>query len=371
MTAQTVLVVDDDPGILETVCLILEEAGYRALQASGGEAALSVAGTIRPDLLVSDVSMPGMDGFSFCECVRSRPHLSQVPFIFLTGKGGRSDIRKGMVLGADDYLVKPFEPEELLAAVRARLARADEVHAFVDKASADLKAMVVRVLTHELRTPLSLILGYTDLLETEGVEVSEQDLGMILHGLNTGTRRLLTISEDLLLLSRLESGLFAKDIEQAPCQTREPDGAVRDETEQSQGKASARGVSLDLCLRTPGATIAVDQAWLTDITRRLVDNAIKFSKKEGGRVSLTTQLDTEFWTLEVADNGVGIRREALPWIFDAFRQADRDKMEQQGAGLGLAVVRALAEVHGGRVKVESELGKGSRFTVYLPVAVWL
>jgi two-component system heavy metal sensor histidine kinase CusS len=84
---------------------------------------------------------------------------------------------------------------------------------------------------------------------------------------------------------------------------------------------------------------------------------------------LTTQLDTEFWTLAVADNGVGIRREALPWIFEAFRQADRDKMEQQGAGLGLAVVRALAGVHGGRVEVVSELGKGSRFTVYLPVAI--
>jgi signal transduction histidine kinase len=99
-----------------------------------------------------------------------------------------------------------------------------------------------------------------------------------------------------------------------------------------------------------------------------VDNAIRFSKKDGGQAMLITRQDKDFWVLQVADNGIGIRRDALPHLFSAFRQVDRDKMEQQGAGLGLAIVRGLAESFGGQVEVESEPGRGSRFTVRLPLA---
>jgi two-component system sensor histidine kinase/response regulator len=366
MTQQTIFVVDDETGVLETISLILEEEGYRVLQATQGETALPVLEMIKPDLIISDVTMPGMDGFKFYEQVRARPDFSPIPFIFLTGKGERSDIRKGMELGADDYLVKPFEPEELLSTVKVRLARAAETRASVDRASADLKGMIVRILTHELRTPLALMFGYTELLETMGAETSEEDLQMILHGLETGTNRLRGLAEDLLLISRLEAGTFAREISQTRCQTTQPDQAVRAVVEQFESKASARGVSLALHLGSL-ATIAVDQASLAEISRRLVDNAIKFSKKEGGRVTVTTRQDEVFWILEVADDGIGIHQDGLRWIFQAFRQVDRDSLEQQGAGLGLAIVRGLTEVFGGRVGVESEQGKGSRFTVYLPL----
>jgi two-component system sensor histidine kinase/response regulator len=367
MTPQTILVVDDDPGVLETVSLILEEEGYRVLGAAQGETALPVLEMIKPDLIISDVTMPGMDGFKLCEQVRARAALSPIPFIFLTGKGERSDIRKGMALGADDYLVKPFEPEELLSAVRIRLVRAAEARASVDKASADLKRMIVRVLTHELRTPLSLMFGYTELLETMGLETSEEDLQMILHGLHTGSHRLRDLSEGLLVLSRLESGQLAEEIRQMRHVTTEPDEAVRAVVEQFESRAAARGVSLVLHLGGSGATIAVDQAYLAEISQRLVDNAIKFSKKEGGRITLTSRQDGLFWTLEVADDGIGIRQDALGSIFQTFRQVDRDKLEQQGAGLGLAIVRGLAEAFGGRIGVESQPDKGSRFIVYLPL----
>jgi two-component system phosphate regulon sensor histidine kinase PhoR len=99
-----------------------------------------------------------------------------------------------------------------------------------------------------------------------------------------------------------------------------------------------------------------------------VDNAIKFSKKDGGQAILATRRDRDFWILQAADSGIGIRRDALPYLFDAYRQVDRDKREQQGAGLGLAIVRGLAESFGGQVAVESELGRGSEFTVRLPLS---
>jgi signal transduction histidine kinase len=99
-----------------------------------------------------------------------------------------------------------------------------------------------------------------------------------------------------------------------------------------------------------------------------VDNAVKFSKDKGGNVMLTTRREGDSWVLEVSDNGIGIRKDALPWVFEAFRQVDRDQMEQQGAGVGLTIVRRLTELYGGSVSVESAPGKGSIFTVHLPLS---
>jgi signal transduction histidine kinase len=114
-----------------------------------------------------------------------------------------------------------------------------------------------------------------------------------------------------------------------------------------------------MCCQRPG---------IYEIVRHVVDNGIKFSKEEGGRVILTTRVDTGCWILQVADEGIGIGEDALPWLFESYRQVGRDKGAQQGAGLGLAIVWRLAEQCGGSVMVESEPGRGSAFTVRLPLA---
>ena len=117
----TILVVEDDAQILEILTILLREQGYHVVRARDGQTALSQVKNTRPDLIVSDVRMPGMDGFTLCEHVRADPAFAHVPFIFLTARDEKADRRRGMVLGADDYLTKPFEPEDLLLAIDARL----------------------------------------------------------------------------------------------------------------------------------------------------------------------------------------------------------------------------------------------------------
>ena len=175
--------------------------------------------------------------------------------------------------------------------------------------------------------------------------------------------------EDFLLVSKLQTGAVASAARRERPKTEEPDQVVHHIVVQYERQAAARNVSLLTDLGARGAVIAAGQRDLEEMVRRLVDNAIKFSKSQGGPVSATTRRDEGFWLLEVADRGIGIRQEALSWIFDAFRQVDRGQMEQQGTGIGLNIVRGLAEAYGGRVGVESQPGVGSTFSVWLPLAV--
>jgi two-component system sensor histidine kinase/response regulator len=367
-TRTTILIVEDDPSMLDIISYLLEQEGYQVIQAKNGQAGLSVLEDGPPDLIVSDVMMPGMDGFDFYQRVHDKVAWAQIPFIFLTAKGQRTDVRRGMGLGADDYLTKPFEPEDLLSAVNVRLARAVEAQETISRARNDLSQRIIQTLTHEFRTPLALVVGYSDLLESSVQEMSEGDREVILQGLHSGTQRLIGLVEDFLLLNRLETGAVRLEISQEQRTISEPDWAVNLVVDQFKEGASARNISLITKLAASNVTVAASHRDLTEIIRKLVDNAIKFSKGDGGQVVVSTRREGEFWVLEVADNGIGIRQEALPWIFSAFRQVDRDKMEQQGAGIGLAIVQGLTNAHRGQLGVKSAPGKGSIFTVRLPLA---
>jgi DNA-binding response OmpR family regulator len=135
--SHTVLVVEDDVIMAQVVSQILEDEGYRVLWAARADMALSMLQDTCPDLILSDIMMPGMSGFTFCQRVRAESRWQQIPFVFLTGKGERVDVRLGMGLGADDYLIKPFEPEDLLIAVQTRLQRVAELQGRGGQVEAD------------------------------------------------------------------------------------------------------------------------------------------------------------------------------------------------------------------------------------------
>ena len=363
----SILAIEDDPRVLELIAFLLEEEGYRVLPARSGEAALAVLQLDKPDLIISDVMMPGLSGFELYEQICANAEWAQIPFIFLTAKDQKADIRRGMGLGADDYLTKPFAPDDLLTAVQVRLKRAARTQTAVDEATADLKTAIVETLTHEFRTPLALIMGYTELLEATGPEMNEEVFQATLHGLHEGSQRLMHLIEDFLLLSRLNSGALLQEIRDRPQEIIEPDPTVEQTVERYADQTDPGIISFTLSLGGEGLQVAAARHHLLDIASRLVDNAVKFTKGVGGQVLVSTRRDGQFWSLEVTDNGPGIQPQALPTIFQAFRQVDRQKLEQQGAGVGLAIVRGVTEAYGGRVTVKSTPGKGASFAVWLPL----
>lgn len=364
----TILVVEDDRQILEILTILLKEQGYHVVRAREGKTALSLVRSARPDLIVSDVWMPGMDGFSLCEHVRADPAFTHVPFIFLTARDEKADMRRGMGLGADDYLTKPFEPEDLLSAIEVRLARVAKAQEAIAQVGARLQDVVVRTLTHEFRTPLALIVGYTDLLESTGQGMAEGDFQVALQGLHMGARRLADLVEDFLLLTKLNTGILAQDLKGGGVGPISPDRAVDTALRRAEPLAAERHIVLRRLHAGGDVQVAITQDHLIEITRRLVDNAYKFSRSQGGEVRVITRSEGNWWLLQVEDHGIGISADAIAGIFDAFQQVDRAHMEQQGSGVGLTIARGLVELYDGEISVESTPGQGSTFTVRLPLA---
>ncbi|GAB4475441.1 MAG: hybrid sensor histidine kinase/response regulator [Anaerolineae bacterium] len=360
-----VLVVDDDPILLSSVADILRVGGYDMLTAINGLEALTVMHHQQPDLILADVMMPEMDGFAFYQAVRDNPAWMSIPFIFLSALGEPSDVRRGYTLGADHYLVKPFEPEDLLIAVESRLRRTAEVRSAVQQEVERIKHQLVDVFSHELRTPLTFIYGYLSLLQESPRALGDETVEEILAGMRRGTDRLVALVEDLLLITYLDSGVLSLEMDH---HRRHVNLSLEIQEAMRRHSVEAEEKNIAISMVVPhDLTVLGICNYIQDIFHRLIDNAIKFSPP-GGRVWVRASQQDGVVAVEVRDQGVGIPLEQQHRLFDRLTQIDREWQEQRGVGLGLAIADRLARLHGGTIEVESTPGQGSTFTVTLPLA---
>jgi two-component system, sensor histidine kinase and response regulator len=358
-----ILVVDDDATILESVADLLRASGYQLLMAANGVQAMRVLQYHTPDLIISDIMMPEMDGYQLFEAVHENQSLLSIPFIFLSAKGEQKDVRKGYGLGVDMYLTKPFEPDDLLMAVESRLKRNQEIQSATRSEVEATKQQLMNVFSHELRTPLSWIYGYMSLLQEGHDEMDADVVDKMLKDMQLGVERLVKLTEDLMKLVYIDSGVTATEISRyrvnVPVAHR-IENAVRKLRPKSEKWNIAFTVTTDENLMVSGVPEHIE-----DIFERLIDNAIKFSKPDG-RIAISSERDGEMAVFHVKDTGIGIDADKLPMLFQRFTQIDREKMEQQGTGVGLAIVGGLVTLHGGSIEVESAPDQGSTFTVKIP-----
>ncbi len=362
MTEQ-ILVVEDDLAMSSGIRDVLEMNGYRVQLAENGVEGMKVLETFRPDLIISDIMMPEMDGFEFLEQVRRHPVWAAVPFIFLTAKGQRPDIRAGKQLGADDYLVKSVDLEDMLVVVRAKLDRALTIQQQNRREMDDLKRNLLNTLSHEFRTPLTYITGYVDLIQ-EG-EWSPEDLQKFLGRIKGGSNRLNRLVEDFLLLVRFETD----DARQAYLMDKGPfsnwAGLVARVFDRQQEAAAHKLVELSSVVEPDLPLVEVHEGYLENAVMRLVDNGIKFAKHQGGHVWVQVSVDGGYVCCSIKDDGVGIPAVETERVFDRFYQINRQRIEQQGAGIGLAIVKSIATLHRGEVTCTSTEGVGSEFVLRL------
>jgi signal transduction histidine kinase len=372
MAGERILLVDDEPSLRELLREILEDAGYSVATAANGQQALGALETVAPDLVISDINMPGMDGYTLYHQVRARPRWVAMPFVFLSGRSGEAEVRAGKQMGVEEYLTKPVHEADLLIAVRARLDRRAAVEAAHSDQLERLKRDILETLNHEFRTPLTVLVGYGQLLRDHRAQLAPEKLDACIEGILAGSARLERLVQDMVLLVDLQSGAVQRAFELQQRRLDDVSELLQDVVSAQRAAAEVRRVRLTA--EVPAALPAVrgQRDLLSDAVARLVANGIKFAKPEGGAVVVAARAlggtgGDEQVRVEVRDDGVGMAADQLDRITALFYQVDRERNEQQGTGVGLTIVRALAALHGGTLAVSSSVGAGSTFTITLPV----
>jgi signal transduction histidine kinase len=341
-----ILIVEDDTAVREVLSEVLGLNGFEVVTATQGAEALGAIADRQPDLVLSDVAMPVMDGFALVRALRERPETRTLPVILLTALSEREQVRRGMDLGADDYLTKPFTSDELLRSIGARLdkkALIDELDAFAHTVAHGLKNALTPVLHGAER-----LAGRTgSLAECERDEVSRQVLA---HA-----RRIRSVIDELMFLTTLRKASLV-------CEPLNMETVTATVLARLEGMIHEFQATVDNTTHWP---LAYGHAgWVEEIWVNYITNAIKFGGRPpqvaiGGEL-LPGQM-ARFW---VRDNGRGLSPEEQRRLFVPFTRLGRT--EDQGHGLGLSIVRRIVDRLGGRAGVESVPGSGSLFYFTLP-----
>lgn len=360
-----ILVVEDAQSLRKDILEMLGFEGYDAIGAENGLVGVEKARHEMPDLIICDIMMPGLDGFGVLEELRRDPITAAIPFVFLTARTDRVDVRQGMGLGADDYLTKPFTASELLATVHARLDKREMIQQITEQRMDDLRGNIILALPHELRTPLNVILGFSDLLISDAEIMDAVRIAEMSRHINSSALRLFRLIENFLVYAQTE--LIRTDSRQLEALRTGyllyPQSAVIHHVE---NKVRAAGREEDLVLDVEDVSgISMNEEYLKKILEELVDNACKFSES-GTPIMVRAWAERDRYVLQVTDRGRGMTPDQWESL-GAYMQFDRRIYEQQGIGLGLIIAKRLTELHEGAIAFTSTPGKGTTVTIALPL----
>ena len=347
-----ILLADDNADMRDYVTRLLSRT-CEVIPVSDGVAALSAARESIPDLVLSDIMMPHLDGLGLLHALREDPATRMVPVIFLSARAGQEHAVEGLKAGADDYLAKPFSGDELLARVHTHLEQAQVRRAWMtelEQSNKELETFSYSV-SHDLRAPLRAIDGFSKLLLEEYADRLDDQGCRYLQRVRSGTQAMSAIINDLLSLSRLSRGVLR-----------------RQETDLS---AMVRHILTGLVQRHPslqvkieiedGVTARVDRRLMKIALLNLLDNAWKYTQ---GRTPPTIAFGHQKLGRElvffVRDNGLGFDQAHADRLFTPFQRL-HNAPELSGAGIGLATVHRVIVRHGGRIWAESAVGSGATF----------
>ncbi len=362
-----ILIVEDDEDLRPSIEGVLADRAYTVYSAPEGQSALTMlqSANWKPDLIVSDIMMPQMNGYEFFEAVHQIAELRVVPFIFLTALGSKGDVQAARRMGVDDYLVKPFEPDDFILAVENKLRRAAEMRERAANELDDARRTMVQLLSHELRTPLTYVSGGWQLL-TEGLNKSSMDeeTQMSLGLIGSGTARLTRLTEQMVLYAQLAAGHAQVQLQTvgAPVNMRL---LVEEIVASLQDLAEERRIKVNLRIAQGQLYVFGVAELLAGGLSEIVRNAITFSP-EGNPIYVDLYSDEQYIVFEVSDQGFGIVPEDLPNIWKVLVQSERSRREQQGAGMGLPIAKRTVEAHNGTIVLDSIVNRGTRVISRIP-----
>lgn len=352
-----ILIIEDEDFIRETIQDILDAEGFETDTAENGQVGVEKAKSFLPDLVISDIMMPLLDGHGVIRELKKNETTAQIPFIFLTAKSELKDLREGMELGADDYLNKPFTADELINAIQVRIDKADQNKKITESKLDELRSNIIYALPHEMKTALGGIATTVEVLMDMDDAFNKDERFEMYGMIKDSALRLDALIKKNLLYANLE--IINSDKKKAEELKKHTTSEIKNCLTEVLNDKSARYRRAEdwnlIC--GEDVKIKISKENLLNILDEVIDNAFRHSKT-GNKVTISVESNSEDTHLNilVRDEGRGISEENLRKI-GAFMQFDRNRFEQQGLGLGLIITKKLTETHDGVFEINSEEGK--------------
>lgn len=357
-----ILIVDDTTKNIQVLGNMLYSKGYNISVATSGKEALESVKAKTPDLILLDIQMPEMDGFEVCKNLKSNPSTKEIPVIFLTAVTDPEKIVHGFELGAVDYITKPLNPAELFMRVATHIeikesrTKLEELNATKDK--------FFKIIAHDLRNPFAGIMGLSEIMENElkdNGKLNESTFLQYSQLIFNSAKSALSLIENLAQWAKSQPGEIVVSPRNLPF-----NNLLLNTLPIVTSNAFNKNIILEKNISDQDIVFA-DEALSNMIIRNLLTNAIKFTHP-GGKIIVSTKMEGDFLEISISDTGIGISPKNLSKIFridSKFSSLGTNK--EKGTGLGLILCQEFVEKQGGTIRVESELGKGSKFTFTLPL----
>jgi two-component system, sensor histidine kinase and response regulator len=362
----SILVVDDNPLIANVLKSLFCSQEYSVYCSCNGREAMGILGKKSIDVIVCDVMMPEMDGYAFHDSVRSCPQYAHIPFVFLTALTSDEEMTKGREIGADDYIVKPFDPKDLLAVVKGKVVRSRSLKNISEERYEAYRKRVIHTLSHEFRTPLVAINTGAELLLEQDSKIDAAKAQHLIEAIRRGGQRLEHLVTDFMLMQQIEAGI-AQALYRERSALHDLRETVEAFVEDKLEEVKAQGFTLSCTTLSHGVRARIYEPQIHDILGRLLSNAIKFSRSQKC-IEICIYSRADDVVIEVRDRGIGIDVLRVKEAIDVFGQIDRDRLEQQGGGLGLAIANRYVKIHGAKLEFENRDGGGSVVSLVLPRA---
>lgn len=371
----SILIVDDTQQNVQVLSQILRDSGYKVLAAFNGPDAINLVKKRTPDLILLDVMMPGMSGFQVAEKLIVEDGYTGIPIIFLSALDETEAKVKAFESGGVDYITKPFQAKEVLARIELHL-KLKSLERDREKYILELKQKqehlerinkekddILGIISHDMRNPLGGIIGISNFLLTDAVDDPVETREM-LSLIEKSAERLLALVNDLLNVAIIESNSFTVEKSEVDL-----DSIIQDIIQLHEPMAKTKHVVLKRTVHDAPLIVSLDASKISQIVGNLISNAIKFTNT-GGWVEVDSGIqdkgDKRELIVMISDNGIGIPDEIMPVLFDKMVGQRTGTDGEKGIGLGMPLVKRFVELHGGSINVESEVGKGTAFTIRIP-----
>ena len=356
-----ILVIEDDRSVRTGIVDLLTEAGYEVSNAENGAQGISQAKAYLPDLIISDILMPGIDGYMVFSELQKDIVTCGIPFIFLSAKTDTNDVRYAMNLGVDDYLTKPYKATDLISAVRSRLSKRN----YIDKKFELMHTNIATSLPHELRTPLVAIVGLSQLILDYHDRGESKEMLEMVAKINEAGTNLNKITDKFLLFTELEvmknDKEFPRDFSQLKSLSAKEEIYSYVLLTLAENK---RENDIEIHLEESNLTVLPEHLKL--IIEEAINNACQFSKP-GSKIFVNSHLENDKYIIEIEDHGFGMTAEQINQV-GVLQQFDRHKYFQGGLGMGLVLIRDILSLYGGELIITSEKNKSTAVKVILNIA---